>query len=119
VTLLLNIQRRRNDTTAAEHLVRRFADRFWQTEWPGTARPTVFYDPRALDLEAPGGVLHAKAVVVDDEAVLVTSANLTEAAFDRNIELGLLVRDRALAMNVATHFRRLIEQNLLRVLPSE
>ena len=29
VTLLVNIQRRRGDTTAAEQLVRKFADRFW------------------------------------------------------------------------------------------
>ena len=29
VTLLLNIERRRGDTTAEDHLVRRFADRFW------------------------------------------------------------------------------------------
>src|SRR4029077_10258837 len=28
VTLLLNIQRKRGDTTAADHLVRKFADRF-------------------------------------------------------------------------------------------
>jgi phosphatidylserine/phosphatidylglycerophosphate/cardiolipin synthase-like enzyme len=38
----------------------------------------VYYDPRALDLEGPGGVLHAKAVVADDEKVFITSANLTE-----------------------------------------
>src|SRR5262249_32708978 len=74
VTLLLNIQRRRGDTTGAEQLVRRFADRFWTAEWPGAVRPNVFYDPRALDLDAPGGVLHAKAVVADDEAVFITSA---------------------------------------------
>ena len=105
VTLLLNIQRKRGDTTAADQLVRRFADRFWRTDWPGASRPKVFYDPRALELDGPGGVLHAKAVVADDEAVFVTSANLTEAAFDRNIELGLLVRDRALAASVSSHFR--------------
>ncbi len=35
VTLLLNIQRKRGDTTAAEQLVRKFADRFWGTDWPG------------------------------------------------------------------------------------
>ena len=107
VTLLLNIQRKRGDTTAAEQLVRRFADRFWATDWPGSSRPSVFYDPRALELDGPGGVLHAKAVVADDEAVFVTSANLTEAALDRNIELGLLVRDRALAASVSSHFRAL------------
>lgn len=35
VTLLLNIQRKPGDTTAPEQLVRRFADRFWGTDWPG------------------------------------------------------------------------------------
>lgn len=118
VTLLLNIQRKRGDTTAADQLVRRFADRFWSTEWPGSSRPRVFYDPRAIALDGPEGVLHAKAVVVDDEAVFITSANLTEAALDRNIELGLVVRDRALALTVSSHFRVLIERGLLCPLPA-
>jgi phosphatidylserine/phosphatidylglycerophosphate/cardiolipin synthase-like enzyme len=117
VTLLLNIQRKRGDTTAADQLVRKFADRFWGTDWPGTSRPAVFYDPRALDLDGPSGVLHAKAVVVDDEAVFVTSANLTEAALDRNIEVGLLIRDHALAASLSSHFRGLIDRGLLRPLP--
>lgn len=95
VTLLLNVERKRGDTTAAR----------------------VFYDPRALDLEGPGGVLHAKAVVTDDESVFVTSANLTEAAMDRNIELGLLVRDRALAASVSGHFRALVDRGWLHPLP--
>jgi phosphatidylserine/phosphatidylglycerophosphate/cardiolipin synthase-like enzyme len=117
VTLLLNIQRKRGDNTASDQLVRRFADRFWKTDWPGSSRPSVYYDPRALDPEGPGGVLHAKAVVADDEAVFVTSANLTEAALDRNIELGILVRDRAFALTVCTYFRNLIDRNLLKPLP--
>lgn len=117
VTLLLNIQRKRGDTTAADHLVRSFADRFWKFDWPGSARPRVFYDPRALEPDRPGGVLHAKAVVADDEAVFVTSANLTEAALERNIELGLLVRDRTLAASVTCHFQGLIDRGLLSPLP--
>ena len=108
VTLLLNIQRRRGDTTAAEELVRRFADRFWERDWPGSSRPRVYFDPRSLELDGPAGVLHAKAIVTDDEVVFVTSANLTEAALDRNIEIGLLVRDRTLAASVSSHFRTLI-----------
>jgi len=60
-------------------------------------RANVFYDPRALAAARPAGVLHAKAVVKDEEAVFITLANLTEAALDRNIEFGLLVRERALA----------------------
>jgi phosphatidylserine/phosphatidylglycerophosphate/cardiolipin synthase-like enzyme len=118
VTLLLNIQRKRGDTTAADQLVRRFADRFWTTDWPGASRPNVYYDPRAIALDKPAGVLHAKAVVVDEEVVFVTSANLTEAALDRNIELGLLVRDRALAASVSTHFRTLIDRGMLLPLPA-
>jgi hypothetical protein len=117
VSLLLNIQRRRGDTAAAPTLVQRFADRFWDTDWPGSSRPQVYYDPRSLEPEGPGGVLHAKAVVTDDEVVFVTSANLTEAAFDRNFELGLLVRDRALAISVSSYFRGLIDRELLVPLP--
>ena len=117
VTLLLNIERRRGDTTAADTLVRRFADEFWGREWPGLARPTVYYDPRSVEKGGPAGVLHAKAVVADEESVFVTSANLTAAAWDRNIELGLLVRDRALATTTVIHFRTLIEKDLLRRLP--
>lgn len=119
VTLLLNIQRKRGDTTAPDQLVRRFADRFWTTDWPGEARPRVFYDPRSLDLDGPTGVLHAKAVVADGEAVFTTSANLTDAALDRNIELGVLIHDRALAASVTSHFRGLIDREMLKPLPAE
>ncbi len=56
-------------------------------------------------------------MVADDEAVFVTSANLTEAALDRNIEVGLLVRDHALAASLSSHFRGLIDRGLLNPLP--
>lgn len=118
VTLLLNIQRKWGDTTASEHLVRRFADRFWSKDWPGSQRPNVFYDPRALDLDGPGGVLHAKAVVTDEESVFVTSANLTEAALDRNIEMGVLIRDRVFALTICSYFQLLIDRRLLMSLPA-
>jgi phosphatidylserine/phosphatidylglycerophosphate/cardiolipin synthase-like enzyme len=49
--------------------------------------------------------------------VFVTSANFTEAALDRNIEVGLLVRDRALALTLSSHFRTLIDRGALRPLP--
>ena len=73
--------------------------------------------PGPWRLRGPRGVLHAKALVVDDEAAFVTSANLTEAAFDRNLELGVLSRDRALASGLARHFRVLIDQEWLLPLP--
>jgi phosphatidylserine/phosphatidylglycerophosphate/cardiolipin synthase-like enzyme len=118
-SLLLNIERKWGDTTDATVLVRRFAERFWELDWPGNVQPAVYYDPRSLDLKSASGVLHAKAVVVDNQSVFVTSANLTEAALDRNYELGLLLRDSALALSVALHFQALIDQGLLVRLPTE
>lgn len=118
VTLLLNIQRRRGDTSATDDIVRRFADRFWKAEWPAARKPRVFYDPRALELDGPGGVLHAKAVIADGARVFITSANFTEAAWDRNIELGMMIADSALAQSITAHFGALIEQHHLRALPA-
>ena len=117
VTLLLNINRGPGDTSTADSVVSRFAERFWNQEWPGQTRPRVYYDPRSVDMGGLGAVLHAKAVVADEESVFITSANLTEAALDRNIELGLLLRDRTLAATTLMHFRTLIEKNLLQPLP--
>ncbi len=118
VTLLLNIHRCQNDTSRPDEVVRRFATRFWKDDWPGDARPTVFYDPRSVD-PAVRGVLHAKALVADEERVFVTSANFTAAAQDDNIELGLLVRSRTLALGVVRHLQGLIDRGLLRSLPNE
>lgn len=117
VNILLNIQRKRGDTTAADQLVRRFADHFWNEDWPGTRRPNVWYDPRSLDEDGPTGVLHAKAVVVDNETSFITSANLTEAALDRNVELGVLLRDRTFSLTVAGYFQVLIDKGMLKPLP--
>lgn len=131
VTLLLNIQRRWGDTTRSEHLVGEFAHTFWHKAWPGQRRPRVYYDPRSLELDEPGSqtqagvkggsgakaVLHAKAAIVDEEALFITSANLTEAASDRNIELGVLLRDRSMALTVVSYFQRLIDTEHLRLLP--
>ena len=117
-TLLLNIQRRRDVQSPSDELVQRFAERLWKKDWPGERQPDVFYDPQSLELDGPEGVLHAKAIIADDESAFVTSANLTEAAFDRNIEVGVLARDRALAASLSKHFRVLIERGLLLPLPA-
>ena len=117
VTLLLNIDRGRRSTTKADQLVLRFADQFWNRDWPGQAKPSVYYDPRSLAPEGPGAVLHAKAVIADEQSLFVTSANLTEAAQDRNIEVGVLLNDRTLALTALRHFRALIDQKLLHQIP--
>lgn len=117
-TLLLNIKRDWGDSSPSDELVRRFTDALWSNGWPGTRRPDVFYDPRSLLVDSDRAVLHAKAVVADDAVAFVTSANLTEKAFDDNIEVGVLSRDRALATSLSKHFRVLIEREMLLALPT-
>lgn len=53
--------------------------------------------------ELPNGkrvVSHAKFVIIDREVLLLTSANFSFSAENRNVEFGLLVRDSALAESV-------------------
>lgn len=45
-------------------------------------------------------VSHAKFVIIDHEILLLTSANFSFSAENRNIEFGLLVQDSALAQSV-------------------
>jgi hypothetical protein len=55
--------------------------------------------------------------VLDEKAVFVTSANLTEAALDRNIEVGLSVPRLCPGAERLEPLSVLIEQGLLRLLP--
>lgn len=115
VRLFLDIQRGPGDTSAPREIVRRFAHRFRTSQWP-TDRPLprVFYDPRSLELNSDKkACLHAKCVVVDTRSVFVSSANFTEAAQERNIEVGLLAKDASLAERIVRHFDSMVEAGLL------
>lgn len=115
ITILLNLMKAHR--AVGDEAIRKFADMFWRKEWPGKDRPRVFYDQRALQQGPERAVLHAKGVVADGSSVFVTSANLTEAAFDRNIELGVLLKNQQLGRSVVRHFERLIESKMLLRLP--
>lgn len=110
VTIIANIKRDYGDDTVAAKLERAFSKRLREKVWPGERLPEVSFYPRALALDVDvHAVPHAKLVVIDDRHTFVTSANFTEAAQLRNIEVGLLVDDRALALRVMRQFERLIE----------
>lgn len=53
------------------------------------------------------GKLHAKIAIVDDTA-LVSSANLTDDAFNRNLELGVMIREPAFISSTRNHIESLI-----------
>jgi phosphatidylserine/phosphatidylglycerophosphate/cardiolipin synthase-like enzyme len=114
VRLFLNVQRQPGDASRSEEVLRRFAQRFCAQEWPGERLPELHYDPRSLELDAVKRTsLHAKCVVVDRRTALVTSANFTEAAQTRNIEVGALIRCERFAKQLAEHFEQLAEARIL------
>ena len=63
--------------------------------------------------QPPDAKLHAKAVIIDGRDVLLTSANMTTAAYDKNIELGILCRGGGVASQVQRHFDALIARGIL------
>ena len=115
VRLCLDVRRAAGDTTRDDALLRRFADRFLRHEWPGPRLPKVFYDPRSLTVnETSRASLHAKCVVVDGTKAFIGSANFTEAAQLRNIEVGVVVDRPETAAAVEGHFEALIVYRHLR-----
>ncbi len=118
VQMFLDIQRPWNDLSSTSELVRRFSDDFTRNEWPGERRPDIFYDPRSLETDHElRASLHAKCIVVDDEQALVTSANFTTAAQQKNIEVGVLIRSSSFAARLSSHFRTLAAAGLLVPIP--
>lgn len=110
----LNVPRPDHDRTPADILISRFAQRFRDGQWPSNCRlPEVYYDPRSIAEDGPvRSSLHAKCVVVDEEQVFVSSANFTEAAQQRNIEVGLSIRSNWLATRLIRHFSLMAEHGL-------
>ena len=116
--LCFDVRRERTNTSLDANVIRRFASNFTENDWPGRRFPRVYYDPRSLAQGEPiRSSLHAKCVVIDGSEALVTSANFTEAAQKRNIELGLHVKSSTISAQIENHFHSLIRNGHLVELP--
>ncbi len=67
---------------------------------------------RELNGSGNPGKLHAKCAVIDDD-VVISSANFTDDAFNRNMEMGVLSRDAKLAESIMRHFAELKMSKIL------
>lgn len=74
-------------------------------QWPPERRPR--------DEQGHAGLMHAKAAVADSRVAFLTSANLTEAALERNIELGVLIRGGTLPAAIDRLIDALLESGEL------
>lgn len=61
------------------------------------------------------GLVHAKCAVADGSIAFVTSANLTTAAMEKNIELGVLVKGGELPKRLDSHLNSLVFSNILKL----
>ena len=80
------------------------------------AAADVYYwpvDKRERNQAGRPGKLHAKLALVDDVA-LVSSANLTDDAFNRNLEIGVMVRNPAFLSTMRGYLEALIADGSLR-----
>jgi phosphatidylserine/phosphatidylglycerophosphate/cardiolipin synthase-like enzyme len=83
------------------------------------ARTRLYYWPvarRERNQAGRPGKMHMKCAIVD-EVALIGSANLTDDAFNRNMELGLLVRDPSVVSALVIHFDELIRSGILVPMP--
>jgi phosphatidylserine/phosphatidylglycerophosphate/cardiolipin synthase-like enzyme len=78
---------------------------------PALIRASEIYhwplEKRERNLAGRPGKLHAKVAIVDDVA-LISSANLTDDAFNRNLEVGLLVKNADFLVIARNYFESLI-----------
>jgi phosphatidylserine/phosphatidylglycerophosphate/cardiolipin synthase-like enzyme len=118
VKFLLNVPRHPTNTSEASLIALKFAHTFKDKEWPGRRLPELYYDPRSLETDSSKRAsLHAKCVIVDRREALITSANFTDAARERNIEVGLCLRDPAMVQRIALYFHALITKKVLVKIP--
>ncbi len=93
----------------ADRAVRTILDKVWPF---GDPRPRVYYDARAL-VPYPRFNMHAKCVVVDGDAALITSANFTQRAHEHNTECGVLLENAAFAHHLTRQWLGLIDAGLV------
>jgi phosphatidylserine/phosphatidylglycerophosphate/cardiolipin synthase-like enzyme len=81
-------------------------------------RGQIYYwplDKRERNAYGKPGKLHAKVAIIDDQVVL-SSANLTDDAFNRNLELGALLYSSDILQRLREHFDGLCVNGILKLL---
>lgn len=96
-------------TNSVKNVDEVFADHFKTSEWPiGYPLPEVFCYTRSSTANNDRSPMHAKCVVVDGKTAFISSANFTDAAQERNIEVGVLIHTTSIAERLTQHFEGLL-----------
>lgn len=114
VILILNIPRKYGDMTLSEEIIASFRREFFGKHWPWAERPFAYFFPASLELDhAKRASMHAKFVIADGERCFITSANFTEAAQKKNIEVGVELSETKEASRLTDYIHSLIRNGSL------
>ena len=105
VSLLIETESKNNDDgfrTTASRLNREIPD-MNVYEWPLSERDQTGYSVS----------MHAKSFVADRRIAFITSANLTGAALDRNIEAGVLVTGGQIPGQICDQFKAMVNSRVI------
>jgi phosphatidylserine/phosphatidylglycerophosphate/cardiolipin synthase-like enzyme len=114
VRLYLNLTLKPGDNRDDPERISKSASEFVERHWPSNHRlPEIYYDRRGLrpNPEEPFS-FHAKCVIRDRKELFISSANFTEAAQNRNIEMGVLLVSPALANQAFNFFADLVREGI-------
>lgn len=133
VAICYNISRKspKNAGKSAQKILDEARQDFIKEWGAGNPLPQAFYFPLSLwragdpgvppealpalagvgDFEFP--VLHTKCIIADRSLALVTSANLSDSAQKRNLELGVLIKNPSYASKICNYFDGAIKTKVL------
>ncbi len=81
-------------------------------DWHGNSKPIIFELNRKLFTKKQLNKLHSKVIIIDDQEILITSANLTFTAMNENIETGVWSRDKKIISACIEIFDKFIEKQI-------
>lgn len=114
VILIVNIPRKYGDITDASELVASYKQQFLSRQWIWDKKPEVYYFPDSLLMKANDRAsMHAKFLVADEGRGFITSANFTNAAQKKNIEVGVELNHSLEPKALSQYFKNLIEDGVL------
>lgn len=114
VILVLNIPRKYGDTTLSEEIIASFKQEFFTKHWRWPERPKIYFSPASLHIAAnERSSMHGKFLIADEERCFITSANFTEAAQTKNIEVGVELSGSSEPAKLSNYFKNLIKEGKL------
>lgn len=98
---------RQRDQEDIKQEAKEYAKKIWPFQY---GSPQFFYDKRLINARDFVS-MHAKCLIIDRRHTLIGSANFTERAHVRNVEVGVLLRDdQEISTTLVEHFEGLVRQ---------